>query len=55
MVAAGCRNLEQRLELYLDGEKVDLPEIEAVVVLNISSWGAGVNLWGEIKSMYGHY
>ncbi|KAL1116076.1 hypothetical protein AAG570_005571, partial [Ranatra chinensis] len=41
----GCRNLEQRLELYLDDNRVELPPVESVVVLNIASWGAGVRLW----------
>lgn len=50
-MTADCKNLEQRLELYLDGLHVELPEIEAVVVLNISSWGAGVNLWGKVLSL----
>ncbi|XP_031352695.1 diacylglycerol kinase epsilon isoform X2 [Photinus pyralis] len=47
VVAADCKNLEQRLNLYLDGVQVDLPELESIVILNIASWGAGVNLWGE--------
>ena len=29
----------------MDGEKVDLPNIESVVVLNIPCWGAGVRPW----------
>lgn len=41
----GFRDLEQRLELYLDGVRANLPSIESVVVLNIPSWGAGVHLW----------
>ncbi|XP_074035969.1 diacylglycerol kinase epsilon isoform X2 [Leptinotarsa decemlineata] len=46
VVTADCKNLEKRLDLYLDGNHIDLPELESIVVLNISSWGAGVNLWG---------
>ncbi|KAL1489117.1 hypothetical protein ABEB36_014060 [Hypothenemus hampei] len=46
VVTADCKNLEQRLDLYLDGSQIQLPELESIVVLNISSWGAGVNLWG---------
>ena len=41
----GFRDLDQRLELYLDGVRAELPSIESVVVLNIPSWGAGVHLW----------
>lgn len=39
------KNLEQSLELYLDDQKVELPSIESVVILNIPSWAAGVDLW----------
>lgn len=39
-----CDRLHQNLEVYLDGEKIDLPELQSVVVLNIDSWGAGVKL-----------
>lgn len=39
------QDLDKRIELYLDGERKDLPSIESIVVLNIPSWGAGVNLW----------
>lgn len=59
VVTAHCKNLEQRLELYLDGKLVPLPELESIVVLNISSWGAGVNLWGlgdgNSKSTMSHH
>ncbi|KAJ8929806.1 hypothetical protein NQ314_017403 [Rhamnusium bicolor] len=46
VVTADCKNLEKRVDLYLDGNHISLPELESIVVLNISSWGAGVNLWG---------
>ncbi|CAD7076868.1 unnamed protein product [Hermetia illucens] len=39
-----CEGLEKRIELYLDNKKVDLPELQSVVFLNIDSWGAGVKL-----------
>jgi diacylglycerol kinase (ATP) len=29
----------------MDGKKIDLPELEAIVVLNIPSWGAGARPW----------
>lgn len=47
VVAADCKNIERRLDIYLDGKLVELPELESIVVLNIPSWGAGVNLWGK--------
>lgn len=43
-----CVGLDKSLELYLDGEKVDLPDLQSVVCLNIDSWGAGVQL-GELS------
>ncbi|XP_019880958.1 diacylglycerol kinase epsilon [Aethina tumida] len=45
VVNSDCKNLEKRLDLFLDGKQIDLPELESIVILNISSWGAGVNLW----------
>ncbi|XP_011501792.1 PREDICTED: diacylglycerol kinase epsilon [Ceratosolen solmsi marchali] len=45
VVERECKDLDQRIEVYLDGEKVELPSIESIVVLNIPSWGAGVDLW----------
>ncbi|UYV79691.1 DGKE [Cordylochernes scorpioides] len=41
----GCKNLRHKLVLKLDGRQVALPEVEAVVILNIPSWGAGVRPW----------
>lgn len=49
VVAADYRDLEQRIEVFLDDERVELPPIEALVIVNIPSWGAGVNLWGTEK------
>ncbi|KAI4494193.1 hypothetical protein M0802_009062 [Mischocyttarus mexicanus] len=40
-----CKNLDKNLEVYLDDERVDLPSIESIVILNIPSWAAGVDLW----------
>lgn len=48
VVLPDCVGLEKKIDVYLDGEKIDLPELQAVVCLNIDSWGAGVNLWGEL-------
>lgn len=45
-----CSELEQKIELYLDGELMDdLPELQSVVVSNIDSWGAGVQLYNLSK------
>lgn len=46
-----CSRLEEKIELYLDGERLDnLPELQSVVVSNIDSWGAGVQLYNLSKS-----
>ena len=37
--------MDQRIEVHLDDKKMELPSIESIVVLNIPSWGAGVDLW----------
>lgn len=47
VVTSDCKNLEQKLDLFLDGKQIDLPELQSIVVLNIPSWGAGVDLWGN--------
>lgn len=39
------RNLQEGLDVYLDGNLVDLPAIEGIVILNIDSYGAGMHLW----------
>lgn len=48
VVLPDCVGLEKKINVYLDGEPLDLPELQAVVCLNIDSWGAGVNLWGKL-------
>lgn len=40
-----CQTLNKKLELSMDGKKIELPEIESVVILNIPYWGAGVRPW----------
>ena len=39
-----CKNLQRKIRLELDGSLVELPELESVILLNISSWGGGVKL-----------
>ncbi|CAH0723419.1 unnamed protein product, partial [Brenthis ino] len=46
----GCGGLEKRLRVQLGagaagGEALPLPPLQALVLLNIPSWGAGVDLW----------
>ncbi|XP_015369348.1 PREDICTED: diacylglycerol kinase epsilon [Diuraphis noxia] len=40
-----CKGLPDMIELYMDDKKIVLPDIESIVIVNIESWGAGVNLW----------
>ncbi|KAM3964376.1 diacylglycerol kinase epsilon [Aphomia sociella] len=46
--AGGCAGLERRLRVRVDAvrEPLQLPPLQALVALNIPSWGAGVHLWG---------
>ncbi|KAL0893046.1 hypothetical protein ABMA27_014698 [Loxostege sticticalis] len=53
--AGACGDLERRLLVRVDrSEPLALPPLQALVVLNIPSWGAGVDLWsmgneGEVE------
>uniref|UniRef100_A0AAY4AIW1 Diacylglycerol kinase n=1 Tax=Denticeps clupeoides TaxID=299321 RepID=A0AAY4AIW1_9TELE len=40
-----CKDLDKRIELELDGEKVALPSLEGIIVCNIGYWGGGCRLW----------
>lgn len=40
-----CKNLHKKVELYLDNNRMEVPEVEAIVILNIACWGAGVRPW----------
>lgn len=46
-----CDGLHKELELFIDNERIELPEIQSIVVLNIDSWGAGVRLIDMIKDV----
>mmetsp|Transcript_44856 Transcript_44856/g.81821 ORF Transcript_44856/g.81821 Transcript_44856/m.81821 type:complete len:544 (-) Transcript_44856:97-1728(-) len=42
-----CRHISQKITLECDGELVEIPSnMEGIIVLNIPSYGGGVNLWG---------
>ncbi|XP_072041779.1 diacylglycerol kinase theta-like isoform X2 [Amphiura filiformis] len=41
-----CKELNKELRLEVDGKNVELPTIEGILVLNISSWGGGADPWG---------
>ncbi|KAH9495777.1 hypothetical protein Btru_013297 [Bulinus truncatus] len=44
-----CKDLHKKLKLELDGQEIQLPELEGVVVLNIASWGGGCQPWGNYQ------
>ncbi|KAK7582693.1 hypothetical protein V9T40_014138 [Parthenolecanium corni] len=44
-----CKNLEQRLQLECDGQRIPLPSLQGIVVLNIPSFMGGINFWGGSK------
>ncbi|XP_028626686.1 diacylglycerol kinase kappa [Grammomys surdaster] len=41
------RKLEERVHLECDGVAVSLPNLQGIVVLNITSYAGGVNFWGR--------
>lgn len=51
VVLPDCVGLETKVDLYLDNVKIELPELQAIVCINIDSWGAGVHLWGEYTNI----
>lgn len=44
-----CKDFNRYVSLEVDGKKVDLPQIEGIIILNILSWGSGANPWGPEK------
>lgn len=40
-----CKNLNEKITLEMDGKLIELPELESIIVLNIPSWGGGVDIW----------
>ena len=47
MIHQTCKNLHQRLVLECDGEVINLPKLQGIVVLNIHSYMGGTNFWGS--------
>ncbi|KAI8430379.1 hypothetical protein MSG28_000669 [Choristoneura fumiferana] len=44
------RHLGQRVQLECDGQRIPLPELQGIVVLNISSFMGGTNFWGGTRA-----
>ncbi|XP_055633713.1 diacylglycerol kinase eta isoform X2 [Toxorhynchites rutilus septentrionalis] len=49
LVQQTCKNLEQRVQLECDGQRIPLPSLQGIVVLNIPSFMGGTNFWGNTK------
>ncbi|CAG9858304.1 unnamed protein product [Phyllotreta striolata] len=43
------KNLEQRVQLECDGQRIPLPSLQGIVILNIPSFMGGINFWGTTK------
>ena len=43
------KNLEQRVQLECDGQRIPLPSLQGLVILNIPSFMGGTNFWGGSK------
>lgn len=43
------KNLEQRIQLECDGQRIPLPSLQGIVILNIPSFMGGTNFWGGTK------
>lgn len=49
MNRGSCKDFNRHVTLEVDGRRVDLPQIEGIIILNILSWGSGTNPWGPEK------
>ncbi|KII72242.1 Diacylglycerol kinase eta [Thelohanellus kitauei] len=47
MIINSCRNLQDHILLECDGIPVDLPNAQALVILNIPSYMSGIDFWGS--------
>ncbi|XP_065091396.1 diacylglycerol kinase eta [Ochlerotatus camptorhynchus] len=43
------KNLEQKVQLECDGQRIPLPSLQGIVILNIPSFMGGTNFWGNKK------
>ncbi|XP_055606025.1 diacylglycerol kinase eta-like isoform X2 [Uranotaenia lowii] len=49
LVQRTYKNLEQKVQLECDGQRIPLPSLQGIVVLNIPSFMGGTNFWGNKK------
>ncbi|XP_050307383.1 diacylglycerol kinase eta isoform X2 [Anthonomus grandis grandis] len=43
------KNLDQRVQLECDGQRIPLPSLQGIVILNIPRFMGGINFWGGTK------
>ncbi|XP_052098477.1 diacylglycerol kinase delta-like [Mytilus californianus] len=43
------KNLDQRVQLECDGQKIPLPSLQGIVILNFPSYMGGANFWGGTR------
>jgi diacylglycerol kinase (ATP) len=44
-----CRDINRMVYLEVDGKRIDIPQLEGILILNIQSWSSGANPWGSEK------
>ncbi|KAK3094795.1 hypothetical protein FSP39_006352 [Pinctada imbricata] len=49
LVQRTFKNLDQRVQLECDGQRIPLPSLQGIVILNIPSYMGGANFWGGTK------
>ncbi|CAF3757898.1 unnamed protein product [Rotaria socialis] len=49
MKKGGLKDFTRDIVVEVDGKRVDLPQLEGIVIMNILSWASGANLWGHEK------
>ncbi|XP_078312935.1 diacylglycerol kinase delta-like isoform X5 [Crassostrea virginica] len=49
LVQRSFKNLDQRVQLECDGQRIPLPSLQGIVILNIPSYMGGANFWGGTK------
>jgi len=45
----GCPNLQEHIEVELDGTKIELPPLECIVIVNLPSCYGGAYLWPDTE------
>ncbi|XP_028406565.1 diacylglycerol kinase epsilon-like [Dendronephthya gigantea] len=52
VLEANCKNLQEKIQLEMDGKVVELPELEGIVVLNITAGALVFMISGNVKMTY---